>query len=122
MNEPRTAAGRRLLDLVQMSSYAEIGVGVRNAILAIEDEAYAQGALHENLTADADAEAVASPVELDVERLAKALHADAESIESEPADWKDCQDRAGHLEYAEFLAREYAALRASEQADSEAET
>jgi hypothetical protein len=48
---------------------------------------------------------------LDVERLAKALHADAESLESDPTDWRDCPEKEGHREFAQFLADEYQRLR-----------
>jgi hypothetical protein len=49
-------------------------------------------------------------VGLDVERLARALHTDAESIESDPTDWEDCPDSNEHREYAASLAAEYARL------------
>lgn len=49
---------------------------------------------------------------LDVERLARAICAEDESIESNPQDFDTCPDRADHLDYAVAIAREYALLDA----------
>jgi hypothetical protein len=89
MSEPRTKAGRRLLEDLPLvlgseveqhgRAFAErIAEAVERAILAIEAEARAQGVLHENLIAEGELERV--------ERLEAALRALAEQWEIQPGD------------------------------------
>jgi len=81
------------------SSYADgVSEGIHTALIVVREKASQLAA------------AAPVPAGLDVERLARAVHEDAESIESDPTDWDECFDKAEHREYATFLADQYAAL------------
>jgi hypothetical protein len=89
MTKPRTAAGRALLDALPLNDWHPINRKiVTDCILAIEAEA-----------ASPDSEA------LDVERLARALHAAQPHWKRETATWAD--HASVHLDHAAAIAAAY---------------
>jgi hypothetical protein len=135
MSVPRTEAGRRLLEDLPLvlgseveqhgRAFAErITEAVERAVLAIEAEARAQGALHENLIAEGELERVERlEAALDVEALADAVfyvygnvtRHGASIGPDRPGPREGHRKRSFWVEDARLIAAKYRALLGSPQ-------